>query len=151
MKMMPGLILELPASGAVITIILFLMLENSTLLLTVTFLVVQQQVFEDMRVKNVELTRSMFERWKEAVLLLLCSLFQGACAAVTYGCLAFLLSDKWKSSFSVIMGWLCCSLDFSLLYSSLMCLHGSRSSSGSPGVLVAVDLIAAEGRSPGYK
>ena len=83
-----------------------------------TFLhVVQQQLFEDMRVKNVELTRSMLERWKEAILLLLCSLFQGACAAVTYQCLAFLLSDKWKSSFSVIMGWLHCSLDFSLLYS----------------------------------
>ena len=34
--------------------LLFLMLEYSMLLLTVTFLLVQQQLFEDMRVKNVE-------------------------------------------------------------------------------------------------
>ena len=33
-----------------------------------------------------------------------------------------------------------------LLRSSLMCLRGSRSSSGSPGVPVAVDLAVAEGR-----
>ena len=45
------LVLELPASGAVITVVLFLMLEYSTLLLTVTFLLVQQQLYKDMRVK----------------------------------------------------------------------------------------------------
>ena len=43
-------------------------------------------------------------------------------------------------------GWLRCSLGFSLLCSSLMCLRGSRSSSGSPGVPVAVNLAVAEGR-----
>ena len=37
-------------------------------------------------------------------------------------------------------------LSFSLLRSSLMCLRGSRSSSGSPGVPAAVDLVVAEGR-----
>ena len=47
---------------------------------------------------------------------------------------------------SVIMGWLRCSLGFSLLCSSLMCLRGSHSSSGSPGVPVAVNLAVAEGR-----
>ena len=43
------------------------------------------------------------------------------------------------------MGWLYCSLGFLLLCSSLMCLRGSHSSSGSPGVPVAVDLAVAEG------
>ena len=41
--------------------------------------------------------------------------------------------------------WLRCSLGFSLLRSSLMCLRGSRSSSGSPGVPSSVDLAVAEG------
>ena len=70
----------------------------------------------------------------------------GKAATVTYRRLASLLSNKWNFSYSVIMGWLRCSLGFSLLCSSLMCLHGSRSSSGSPGVPVAVDLAVAEGR-----
>ena len=93
------LVLELSTSGAVIIIVLFLMLEYSMLLLTVNFLLVQQQLFKDMRVKNLELTRSMYERWKEAVLLL-CVLFSGAWVKLlqlrTYRCLTFLLifSDK---------------------------------------------------------
>ena len=43
-------------------------------------------------------------------------------------------------------GWLRCSLGFSFLRSWLMCLRGSRSSSGSPGAPVAVDLAVAEAR-----
>ena len=62
-------------------------------------------------------------------------------ATVTYKRLASLFSDKWNSSYPVVMGWLRCSLGFSLLRSSLMCLHGSRSSSGSPGVPSSVDLL----------
>ena len=69
----------------------------------------------------------------------------GKAATVTYRRLASLLSDKWNSSYSVTMGWLRCSLGFSLLHPSLMCLRGSRSSSGSPGVPAAVDLVVAEG------
>ena len=65
----------------------------------------------------------------------------GKAATVMYRRLANLLSDKWNSSYSLIMGWLRCSLSFSLLRSSLMC-----SSSGSPGVPAAVDLVVAEGR-----
>ena len=64
---------------------------------------------------------------------------------VMYRRLANLLSDKWNSPYSLIMGWLR-SLSFSLLRSSLMCLRGSRSSSGSPGVPAATDLVVAEGR-----
>ena len=73
------------------------------------------------------------ERWKGAVLFLLCSLLHGRgmgkTATVNYHRLASLLSNKWNSSYSVIMGWLRCSLGFFLLRSSLMCLRGSRSSS----------------------
>ena len=69
----------------------------------------------------------------------------GKAATVTYQRLASFLSDKWNSPYSVIMGWLCCSLGFSLLRSSLMCLHGSQSRAGSPSVPAAVDLAVAEG------
>ena len=68
----------------------------------------------------------------------------GKAATVTYRRLASLLSNKWNSSYSVIMGWLRCSLSFFLLRSLLMCLHGFRSNFGSPGVPVAVDLAVAE-------
>ena len=64
----------------------------------------------------------------------------GKAAMVTYRRLASLLSDKWNSPYFVIMGWLRCSLGFSLLRSSLMCLRESRSRAGSPSVLAAVDL-----------
>ena len=70
----------------------------------------------------------------------------GKAATVMYCRLANLLSDKWNSPYSLIMGWLRCSLSFSLLRSSLMCLRGrSCSSSGSPDVPAAVDLVVAEG------
>ena len=69
----------------------------------------------------------------------------GRSATVTYRRLASLLSDKWNSSYPVIMGWLRCSLSFSLLCSALMCVRGSRSRAGGPGVPVAVDLAVAEG------
>ena len=56
-----------------------------------------------------------------------------------------LLSDKWNSSYPLTMGWLRCSLSFSLLRSSRMCLCGFRSSSGSQSLPAAVDLVVAEG------
>ena len=69
----------------------------------------------------------------------------GRSVTVTYRHLASLLSVKWNSPYPVIMGWLHCSLGFSLLRSALMCLHGSQSQAGSPGVPAAVDLAVAEG------
>ena len=70
----------------------------------------------------------------------------GKTATVMYHRLANLLSDKWNSPYSLIMGWLRCSLlSFSLLRSSLMCLRGSCSGSGSPGVPATIDLVVAEG------
>ena len=98
---------------------------------------------------EAEKCRSVSRKWKGAVLHHLCFPLQGVwaklAATVTYKCLASLLSNKWNSSYPVVMGWLRCSLGFSLLRSSLMCLHGSRSSSGSPGVPSSVDLAVAEG------
>ena len=69
----------------------------------------------------------------------------GKAASVKYKRLASLLSEKWNSLYSLVMGWLCCSLGFSLLRSSLMCLRGSQSRFGSPVVPSAVDLVVAEG------
>ena len=69
----------------------------------------------------------------------------GRSATVTYRHLASLLSNKWNFPYPVIMGWLHCSLSFSLLRFALMCLCGSRSRPGSPGVPVAVDLAVTEG------
>ncbi|XP_065914415.1 uncharacterized protein [Dysidea avara] len=58
----------------------------------------------------------------------------GKAATTTYKHLAQLLSEKWSSPYSVVMGWLRCSLGFSLLRSSIMCIRGSRSRSKRPGV-----------------
>jgi len=41
----------------------------------------------------------------------------GNAATTTYKHLAHLLSEKWSSPYSVVMGWLRCSLGFSLLRS----------------------------------
>ena len=117
--------------------------------LRVTSLLVQQQRFEDMRAKK---HRAYEERIQEVesdsftTLVFSSSGGMGKVATVTYRHLASFLSNKWNSSYSMIMGWLHCSLGFSLLRSSLMCLCGSCSSSGSPGVPVSVDLAIAEGR-----
>jgi len=49
----------------------------------------------------------------------------GKAATTTYRHLAHLLREKWSSPYSVVMGWLRCSLGFSLLHSSIMCIHVS--------------------------
>ena len=49
-------------------------------------------------------------------------------ATYFYKRLASLLSRKWGDKYSVVMGWLRCSLSFSLLRSAIQCVHGARSS-----------------------
>ena len=49
-------------------------------------------------------------------------------ATYFYKLLAFLLSHKWGDEYSIVMGWLQCSLSFSLLHSAIQCIHGTRSS-----------------------
>ena len=124
---MPGLISEPLASGVVTTIAQFLMFVYS---------------IPSLRAIN---RKHEGEKCHAYVLVFSSSGGMQKAATVTYQCLAYLLSDKWNSSYSFIMGWLCCSLGFSVLRSSLMCLHGSCSSSGSPGVPAVVDLVVAEG------
>ena len=46
----------------------------------------------------------------------------GKAAMLVHCRLTNLLSDKWNSLYPLTMGWLRCSLSFSLLRSSLMCL-----------------------------
>ena len=66
----------------------------------------------------------MYEKWKRV--LVFSSGGMGKAATVTYRRLVSLLSDKWNSPYSLIMGWLRCSLGFSLLHSSLMYLRGAQ-------------------------
>ena len=109
--MMSGSISELPASGVAAIIVLFLMFRYSMLLLRVTSLLVQLQLFGDMRMINIELTRSVFKKLNGAVLhpalVFSSSGGMGKAATVTYRRLASFLSDKsGNSPYSVIMGWL---------------------------------------------
>ena len=49
---------------------------------------------------------------------------------IFYKKLASLLSNKWDQPYSVTMGWLRCTLGFSLLKSSIQCIRGVRSTQG---------------------
>jgi len=51
-------------------------------------------------------------------------------ASVFYKGLACLLSTKWGDEYSVVLGWLRCSLCFSLLCSAIQCIRGAYSSIG---------------------
>ena len=64
---------------------------------------------------------------------------------ITYKHLYHLFCEKWSSPYSVAMGRFRCSLEFSLLHSSVMCIRGSHSRSKRPCVPPAVDLAVAEG------
>ena len=90
------------------------------------------------------------EHWSFTPLVFSTSGGMGRAATTTYKHLARLLSEKWNSPYSVVMGWLHCSLGFSLLRSSVMCIRGSRSRSKCPCVPPAVDLAVAEGNLPAH-
>ena len=51
-------------------------------------------------------------------------------AITFYKRLASLLVLKWDDEYSVVMGWLHCSLSFLLLRSAIACVHGAHSSIG---------------------
>ena len=51
-------------------------------------------------------------------------------ATTFYKRLASLLASKWGDEYCVVMGWLHCSLSFSLLWSAIACVRGARSSIG---------------------
>ena len=51
-------------------------------------------------------------------------------ATFFYKRLTSLLAHKWDDAYSIVMGWLRCSLSFSLLRSAIQCIRGARSSIG---------------------
>jgi len=66
-------------------------------------------------------------------------------ASIFYKRLATLLSAKWGSDYSVVMGWFRCCLSFSLLRSAIQCFPGARSSIGVYSrTTPPVDLVAVE-------
>ena len=70
----------------------------------------------------------------------------GKAATVVYKRLAHLLATHRNTSYPSVMGWLRCTLSFSLLKSSISCIRGSRSSSGHPAPPIPADLVLAESR-----
>ena len=74
----------------------------------------------------------------------------GPVAIVVYKRLASLISDKYKKSYSQVMRWIRCKINFSLLRSTIMCLRGSRSSFHHPTRHIpidsCIDLALVEGR-----
>ena len=70
----------------------------------------------------------------------------GKAATVVYKRLAHLLATHCNTSYPSVMGWLRCTLSFSLLKSSISCIRGSRSSSGRPAPPIPADLVLAEFR-----
>ena len=66
-------------------------------------------------------------------------------ATTFYRRLASLLACKWGDHYSVVMGWLHCSLSYSLLQSAIACVHGAHSSIGHfHRALLPLDLIQVE-------
>ena len=68
-------------------------------------------------------------------------------ATYFYKCLTSSSSHKWGDGYLVVMGWLRCSLSFSLLCSAIHCVHGARASirhhfvAPPPMDLVRVEII----------
>ena len=77
----------------------------------------------------------------------------GIAATVMYKRLASLLADTYAQSYSKTMSWIRCLLNFSLLRSSIMCVHGAHSTSGRVCRTTALgegqlDLVASEDKIP---
>ena len=64
-----------------------------------------------------------------------------------YKRLASLLASKWGDEYCVVMGWLHCSLSFSLLQLVIACVHGTYSSIGHfHKAIPPLDLARVESR-----
>ena len=72
----------------------------------------------------------------------------GTAASVFYKRLAFMLAEKQAQTYAKTIGWLWCTLSFSLLCSALMCIWGARSTWRRPDrpTALEIELAAAEGR-----
>ena len=65
---------------------------------------------------------------------------------ITYKRLASLLATKRDQPYDIIISILRCRLSFSLLWSAIMCLWGSRSTAGHPHKVINFTLAVSEGR-----
>ena len=68
----------------------------------------------------------------------------GDAATQFYKRLANLLSAKHSFSYGIVMGWLRCKLNFSLLRFAIMCIRGARSSLSCPVAEAPMALQVAE-------
>ena len=70
----------------------------------------------------------------------------GHAATITYKRLGSLLAEKWDTPYATVMGSLRCRLSFSLLRSSILCIHGARSTRGHAAcqTIPSVDLASRE-------
>ncbi len=77
----------------------------------------------------------------------------GTTATVVYKRISSMIAEKHNKPYSKTMNWIRCRLNFSLLRSAIMCLHGSRSAfhhpAGPPITTNTMDLACSEGRVPG--
>ena len=77
----------------------------------------------------------------------------GAAASVFYKRLASLLAEKQAQTYAKTIGWLRCTLSFSLMWSALMCIRGACSTRKQPDRPITLDtqieLAAAESRTIG--
>ena len=69
-----------------------------------------------------------------------------ASSGITYKRFASLLATKWDQPYNIIISFLRCRLSFSLLWSAIMCLRGSRSTAGHPHKEIDFTLAVSEGR-----
>ncbi len=73
----------------------------------------------------------------------------GPAATIVYKRLASLLSEKQGRPYSSTLHWVRCRLNFSLLRSAVMCIHGSRSTFASEPNTIntdSIDLAVHEGQ-----
>jgi len=72
----------------------------------------------------------------------------GKAASVCYRRLASLISSKRDQSYSSTISWIRCSLSFSLLRSSILCIRGARSARGRAAKqsIPPIDLVSTEAR-----
>ena len=88
------------------------------------------QLTDAMRTLKGELMARRFLKNKQALFIPIVMLLRRLSTRGNhfYKRLASLLAYKWGDGYSVVMGWLHCSLSFSLLQSAIACVHGACSS-----------------------
>ena len=107
-------------------------LESSTLSHHPTDIATSQHATVETRTRKREYKQRILEieHASFSPIVMSCTGGLGRSATSTYKRLASLLADKWNQAYSPTMCWLCCTLSFSFLRSTIQATRGSRSSSG---------------------